>query len=44
MKKANVSQDVILKKIEVSKCNFNMDTQSMITLKEAKVSDKIRQQ
>ena len=42
MQQGGVSRDIITKKIQLSKCNFNTDTESMIALKTAKVPDSIQ--
>ncbi len=42
MQNGGAGRDIILKKIEVSKCDFNTNTESMIALKNAKVPDSIQ--
>lgn len=42
MQQGNVSRDIIIKKIQFSKCNFNTDTDAMIELKNAKVPETVQ--
>ena len=43
MQKAGLSEEIVLSKIAGSPANFNIDTQDLIRLKEAGVSDKCYQ-
>ncbi len=42
MQSGGVSKDIIIKKIQYSKCNFDTNTDAMIALKTAKVPDSIQ--